>query len=428
MRASRMLALLGAAFAAEALGAACTSPYSSEITPLTEAGPGPDPNDGGTTSLPPSSGTDAESPFAECPAQRTVHILAGNGGFAWFTLLWPLPPVITAPTADTAYDDVTKAASVGTTGHPLYVRKVGSRPLWEGTGSHPMPSAFVAGSNQTHTNLPTTTRLSGSGTDAVVAGAEAQKALTPLVPVLSIAYQPSPATGVTVALKLEDAIAALKAKGMTAAQEAELQTDANILASWGVDTATSTNVRDLATRLLFAANAFRLGLVGTVLLPGTNDDPHGAFTDVTVATTMADRLTRILDGFYTELAKSNEPRCGHGGKALSLADNVVTVVSGDTPKNSFARSGWPDGTAGNSNLLYVRANGWLVPGWFGSVTSAARTNFDPDTGQLSGAVTATTSTNAALAALLFAIARGNVPAVTAATSANYAGLVSPTPP
>lgn len=419
-----MFVLLGAAAIAQALAAACTSPYGSEST---EPGPVPVPNEGGSDA-PPSSETDAGSSLPECPAQRTVHIVAGNGGFAWFTLLWPLPTVITAPTSDSAYDDVTKAASVGTTAHPLYARKIGSRPLWEGTGSHPMPSAFVAASNQTHTNLPTTTRLSGSGTDAVVAGAEAQKGLTPLVPVLSIAYQPNPAPGVTVALKLEDAINALKAKGMTAAQEAELQTDANILASWGVDASTATNVRDLATRLLFAATAFRQGLVGTVLIPGTNDDPHGAFTDVSVATASADRLTRILDGFYAELAKSNEPRCGHGGKALSLADNVVTVVSGDTPKNSFDRNGWPDGTPLNANLLYVRANGWLVPGWFGSLAPGARTNFDPDTGQLSGAVTATTSTNAALAALLFAIARGNASAVTAATPANYSGLVSPTPP
>ena len=89
-------------------------------------------------------------------------------------------------------------------------------------------------------------------------------------------------------------------------------------------------------------------LISTALLPAFNDDPHGVFADGT-ATARADGLARILDGFYTELAAHTETRCGHAGRALSLADNVVMVVSGDTP-NLSRNASW----AGDAPMPYIR--------------------------------------------------------------------------
>ena len=134
-------------------------------------------------------------------------------------------------------------------------------------------------------------------------------------------------------------------------------------------------------------------------------------------------LVGILDGFYAELASVNELGCGHNGAPLTLADNVVFVVSGDTPKNSFTAAGWPDGSAGN--LLYVRSNGWLTPGWFGDVLSAStKTNFNPTTGALDPAATNEASLAAAVNGLLYAIARGSAPAVSAFNTSPYAGVVA----
>jgi hypothetical protein len=102
-------------------------------------------------------------------------------------------------------------------------------------------------------------------------------------------------------------------------------------------------------------------------------------------------------------------------------------VSGDTFKNPFSRTGWADGTPGNANLLYVRSNGWLKPGWFGALTPGTRTNFDPDTGALTS-LGAPIASNAARLGALFAISRGDAAAVAAVSSQTYGGLVSSPPP
>jgi hypothetical protein len=169
-------------------------------------------------------------------------------------------------------------------------------------------------------------------------------------------------------------------------------------------------------------------MVSTVVFNGMNDDPHGAFADIDgVLKPRVEVLTKILDGFYAELAANSETTCGHADATLSLADNTVLVVSGDTFKNPFDRNGWGDGTPGGANLLYVRSNGYLKPGWFGVLTPGTRTNFDPETGAPSG-IAESQSSNAARLGALFAIARGNTDAVTAVSSASYGGvLASPLP-
>ncbi len=371
-----------------------------------------------------------------CEAQRTVHVVAGIGSLGWFTQVWPLPIIITAPNASYSFDDPAKAQLVPGTeaSHPLYARVVGGHRVWDGLGAHGEPSIFVASVNQTHTNSPTTTRLAG-GPEIVAAGAVLQTDLATSVPVLSFGTLPyGDAPGAPPAVVVADvaaAIAAIKAATPIAPDvEQGLQPSSATLASWGIDGGTPAVVVTFAQRLLFAANAFRFGLVGTVLLPGFNDDPHGAF-DTNSVTARADILVRVLDGFYGELAAHREPRCGVGGLPPSLADNVVMVVSGDTYKNPFERAGWSDGTPGNSNLLIVRSNGFVKPGWFGAITPGTRTNFDPTTGELAPSASPgpnhTPSTTAAQLGLLYAITRGNTAVVAQVSAAPYAGVIQPVP-
>ena len=414
-------------------------------TPATSAAPPAGTSSPPTgTGIPPAAGTGGATPgagvatpaapTAKCAAQRTVHIVAGNGGLAWFTLIWPLPYIVVTDNAAFAIDDRTHFGIAPGTGsdHPLHVRKIGARLVWDGTGAHPQPTVFVAGVNQTHTRNPQTMTIAG-GPDVVAAGAAAQAALAAPLPVLSFSDGlpfglAAGAPGVAVVANIDGAIAALRlVTSISPAVEQDLRPSATTIATW-VNAQMPTAVTDFARNLLFTANAFRLGLISTVLMPAFNDDPHGAFAggDWQPAA-CADVVARILDGFYAELAAHSEPKCSPVGTPLSLADNVVTIMSGDTPKTPFNRNGWGDGTPGNSNLVYVRSNGYLKPGWFGDLTMNGRVNFDPATGAQFAAANAL-STTAAQLGILFAITRGNVAAVTAASSAPYAGVVATTLP
>jgi len=380
--------------------------------------------------------------LASCTAQRTVHLVGGNGGLAWFTLVWPAPAVITGFNPNFAFDDPARAVAVTTSAeHPLFVRRVAGRAVWDGIGARPQVTAFVAGTNQTHTSSPSTTRLAGgitgSGVDVIAAGAalqsNAQSGVNAALPVLSfragLVYGPAPGAPAAVTVTdIDGAITALRAVTPISPEvEQELRPSPVKLASWGIDAGTPNSLATLARTLLFTANAFKRGLVSTVLMPAFNDDPHGAFNSADAAA-RADGLARVLDGFYAELATSTEPRCSNAGRPLSLADNVVLLVSGDTFKNSFNRAGWPDGTPGNSNLLFVRSNGFLKPGWFGAITPGVRTNFDPATGAASATANLNASTAAAQLGILFAIARGNTAAVAQASNAPFGGVIETTLP
>lgn len=356
----------------------------------------------------------------ECTAQRTVYIVGAPGSLAWFTLVWPLPAVITGFQAGYAYDDPSLAmAVVATAEHPLYAR----HGLWAEV-PRAQPSAILAGFNETHTSAPITMVQVG-GKFVIAAGVEAQHALAAPLPALGFTPPTSYVPDLPLAADVDAAVAALRTvTTVSAATEAALRPDPVTLASWYGASPSVTNAR-LAERLLFTANAFRAGLIGTVLIQ-VADDPHGAFIDG-IATPSADQLVGILHGFEVELAGATEPACRVDGAPVALADNVVVVVLGDTPKDSFTAFGWPDGTPGNSNWMYVRSNGYLRPGWFGSITNdvAGRIGFDPATGMLSDAATQADDAAAADRALLYAITRGDTAAVDAFAPGPYQGLVVP---
>ncbi len=381
-----------------------------------DGGPNPPPDDG-----PPG-------PAVDCKAQRTVHIVAGTGGLAWFTLIWPVPGVIKFFSPAYAYDDPGFTKDLTTDlAHQLFIRTTGPVGVWEGKGTNPQPSIFLAGGNETHTPSPSSVVTSG-GIGLLAAAAAIQvSTLAPPVPVLAFErntpYGTAPgAPAVMLAADVEPAISALEAQGViNAAAEPALRPSSAQLARYFSADAPMVVV-SLGTRLAFTANALKMGLFGSVLIPAFNDDPHAAFTNG-IVTTRANQLATLLDAFYADLGTGNELDCGKGGQLLSLADNVVLMVTGDTMKDSYNNAGWPDGTAGNSNVMYLRSNGFTKPGWFGELQPGnIRLFFDPKTGQ-SGSGTAQGDTDAAFAGALYSIARGDQMLIAPYTSAPFDGLI-----
>lgn len=391
-------------------------------------GPGASSGDAGPQSEG-SVASDGATTLPECTAQRAVHLMAGTGGLAWFTLVWPVPSMIENFEARFAYDDVFFANGDASLppDHPLFTRRVAQRTLWQNLGKRPSATVMVAGTNQAHTNVPSQ-RTFANGNDTFSLAGALQTGLRAQIPTLSLGRSGlvtrGPVPGV-VADSVEFAIALLKTNGgIDAAREAELRPTPAAIDEW-TQKSTYAPFRALAEYLYFTAAAFRLGLVATVVAPALEDDPHGAFADKALLTKRADELTHTLDSFYDALAKAVEPTCTRRRLPVSLADNVVLVITGDTPKNSFAQQGWPDASPQSSNWIFARTNGFLRPGWFGEVKETSARGFDGHT----GALTATSNKDAALAGILYAIARGDAAAVTAVgATADYAGLVDPVGP
>jgi hypothetical protein len=198
-------------------------------------------------------------------------------------------------------------------------------------------------------------------------------------------------------------------------------TDADRL-RYGVDSGTRTNLKEIAENLIVTAKAFRMGLTSSVVMPAMNDDPHGAFNDMNNLRMTAATLGKILDGFYADLAATDDASC----MGTKLSDNVVLTIHGDTPKNPRARSGWPDGTPSDSNWMYVMGNGLLKTGWFGGVMRDGTVKgFDPATGAENTAGSRDLAAPAS-AAVAYAIAKGDMRRVgDFARGVNIAGIVKP---
>jgi hypothetical protein len=368
---------------------------------------------------------DARPELPACGAQRMIELVGGNGGLAWFSLVWPMPSVITNFSTNFAYDDPSLASLVSTDpSHPLYARTLAGKPLWVGgAGSSPQPTAFIAGMNETHTREPESMVTTSNGINIIAAAAAAQDPLGATVPVFVFGatgpYGPaSNAPAATSVTTIQDAITALEDAGAPASVAEGLAPSDAQLARY--NTSTDGTATAFGQQLAFTANAFAAGLVSTVVLPAYDDDPHGAF-DTGDAGPRANDTTTTLAAFYADLAMATERTCGTGTGPLSVADNTVMLIDGDTPKTSFVKQGWGDGTPQNANYVYLRSNGFTKPGWFGQLTfQQSYQPFDVDTGGVGGDVQI--DTQAAEASLLYAVTRGNLAAVAAVTSADFTAL------
>jgi hypothetical protein len=172
---------------------------------------------------------------------------------------------------------------------------------------------------------------------------------------------------------------------------------------------------NMAKALIIAKKAFALGLTNQIIIGvvpeagGANGftDPHGVFgsaTTIAEATETCRFFGRFLNQFYLDLATSPDPAC----TTATLDKTVITTIHGDHPHDPLTRGGWPDATPGNSNWMFVMGNGYLPSGWHGHAkTDKTAMGIDPTTG-LSMPYDGTKAAHAASAAILYAIAKGDM--------------------
>ncbi|HRI72423.1 MAG TPA: hypothetical protein PK156_49650 [Polyangium sp.] len=383
---------------------------------------------------------------------RSVHLVAGNGGFAWFQLLWPHVEIAKSSNENFAFHGYGKALDATDTDRPFVHAPEAP---WQGLDKRRRISAFMAGKNETHTDTPTTASTLGGGVAMLATVAALQSSLPSILPVIGIgpfsfgtaAGAPQVATvsnadgmvelfnsaaskqtlalpkdaalfeayykaflGLSAAagrptwarsLRTGKASASLLGKNL-ASQLAPTSADMD---RYGIGAGTPTKIVDIAKALITTARAFQLQLTQSVVVSALRDDPHGAFKDMTTLESTVTQLGKVLDEFMNDLIALDDPVCA----GRSIADSVIMTVHGDTPKNPRDRSGWPDGTPNNSNWLYVMGNGHLKTGWFGGVREDGTTDgFDPTTGQIVPNQQSNVTSAAAGAAVAYAVTKGDM--------------------
>jgi hypothetical protein len=356
-----------------------------------------------------SAGKGVAFAASENATMRSIHIVAGNGGLAWFQLLWPQVDVAMANNPNFSWHKPGMATLVAGTNKPL---AIGPDTPFASLPAGRQMTCFTCGSNETHTDNPLSTSiLNGNNIHAITATLQQQ---TPsVISAIQIgqanfgtaAGAPTPAlvgaaddvvglfnsaasqAGGLLAMSSNaslykahyDAFAQLnRASGRSTQKKsyftasgaagflgtnlaAQLSIKQTELDMYGVTGATRANVRRIAEGLIVAVKAFGMGLTNSVTMPAMNDDPHGAFDGGDVNSVPA-MLKGVFDGFLTHLTATIDTATGK-----TLADDVVMTIEGDTPKDCLNRSGWPDGTPMNTNHIYVMGAGNLKTGWYGRV-------------------------------------------------------------
>jgi hypothetical protein len=384
---------------------------------------------------------------------RFVGFSCGNGGFAWCTQLWP--HLAQATLAGSAFYAIGQA-----------------KPQVKGDGDHDMllgPAApafagkrmtvFVGGKNETHTQSPVSASTVATGIGMFAAAAALQTSSPTLVPAITVggnlgfgvapgapmaAAVPNPAgmvdlfnsassiAGGALANAADAALfeayykanlslhAAAARPTMTAGIRtgkvaanligknlaSQLRPTADDLGRYGITGNTPAKLSSIANTLITTAKAFSLNLTSHVMLPAFLDDPHGAFQNLTTLQQTVEGFGKILDAFMADVMAIADPMCA----GRKIGDNLVMAWVGDTTKDALTQGGWPDGTMGNHNLIYVLGNGFLKTGWFGGINAQKQLEtWDPVTGANSvGGMTSAQLAAPAAAAVLFAVAKGDM--------------------
>jgi len=130
------------------------------------------------------SGGKALAADATCATtNRSVHIVAGNGGFAWFQLLWPHNDVAAAGDPMFAFHAPGMQTMAAGTDRPL---TLGPEAPWKTLDGKRQVTAMMAGSNETHTEAPSSSSTIMAGTTLFAACAALQQSQPTLVPVIAI--------------------------------------------------------------------------------------------------------------------------------------------------------------------------------------------------------------------------------------------------
>ena len=344
---------------------------------------------------------------AENITARSVHIMAGNGGLAWFQLMWPHVDVAEARNNTFAWHLPGQETRVAGTYKPLVV---GPDTPWKNLAAGRQVTIFQAGNNETHTgDAVSTTNLNGSNIHAVASALQANSpSVIPIVAVGGVAvgtaaggFQPagvgnadgivglfnsaasraggllSRAADASLYKAHYDAFSQLNRAANRSTTKTSYQTASSAaqflgtnlaaklaitpedLTRYGITAGTPQNVAAIGRTFIVAVKAFKMGLTNAIVMRAFNDDPHGAFDNGAVATRPA-MHRMIFDAFMADLTATTDDNT-----LKALADDTVITVAGDTTKNPLQRGGWPDGTPQNSNLVYVYSAGHLTSGWFG---------------------------------------------------------------
>ncbi len=400
-----------------------------------------------------TAGRDVAMAAAANPTTRSVHLIAGNGGAAWFQLLWPHNDIAAANNTNFAWHRPGESMLVSGTDKPL---TVGPDTPFRDLSPGKQMTCFQCGANETHTSNPTSV-LSLNGNNIISVASALQAASPSVIPMVTIgvadagtapgAARPSNVGNADGIVNLfnsaasraggllsnpddaqlykahYDAFAQLNRASERSTQRSSYQTASNAaqflgknlaaqlqitqadLDRYGIDGTTRGNVRDIGRALIVAVKAFKMGLTNAVALPAMRDDPHGAFADGS-AMSVPPMLKKVFDGFMTDLANTVDDNTGQ-----VLADDTVITICGDTTKNPTQRGGWPDGTPNNSNVLWVYSAGHLKSGWFGGTNRQGQVQgFDANGDD--AAYNGTNTARFALASVAYAVAKRDDRAIT----------------
>src|SRR5688572_9729865 len=123
-----------------------------------------------------TAGRDLAFAAAENPTARSVHLIAGNGGAAWFQLLWPHNDVAAAADPQFAWHRPGESSLIAGTDKPL--TKGPDTPFADLSPDKQM-TVFQCGANETHTANPASVlTLNGSN---VISVASALQSTSPSV-------------------------------------------------------------------------------------------------------------------------------------------------------------------------------------------------------------------------------------------------------
>jgi hypothetical protein len=129
-----------------------------------------------------TAGRDVAFAAAENPTARSIHLIAGNGGAAWFQLLWPHNDVAAAANNGFAWHRPGESMLVPGTDKPLTVGP--DTPFRDLSASKQM-TVFQAGQNETHTATPTSV-LTLNGNNIISVASALQSTSPSVIPLITI--------------------------------------------------------------------------------------------------------------------------------------------------------------------------------------------------------------------------------------------------
>jgi hypothetical protein len=386
---------------------------------------------------------------AENPATRSLHIVGGNGGLSWVTLLWPQTDIADANDPNLSFHKPGMAFNVPGTDKPL---RLGPDSPWQMLAPAKQMTGFVCGNSNAHTNDPQTSVTNLNNNNIFAVATALQSANPTVVPVIALnglnlgtapgaatatavgnatnivglfnsaasragglLSQPQNATAYAVQYaafaQLNRAAArstqktaygtAISAAGLLgtnlAAKLAIQQAD---LTRYGITGNTPNNIKDIANTLIVTVKAFKMGLTSSILMPFMNDDPHGAFADGRVNTVPA-LHKQVFDAFMTDLQTTTDDVTNK-----ALADDITITFNGDTPKDTIShdQGNWGDGTPNGSSFVYVYSSGHLKSGWFGGIQRNGTVNGFDAAGN-NATYNAANTAKFALASIAYSIAK-----------------------